>query len=305
MKLSSLINPRLAVCGLAATTKDEALGRMVRTLVAAEPGLTEPEVMAALAEREKQGPFSMGKGIAFPHARTEKVKDFTVVFATVPGGVDFKAPDGVRVRIIILFVIPKKHSNLYLQTLAAFLNFFTVEQNVQRVLEAKTGEEAVAAIDALSSRPREVSGGPSAVPSVTSGSTLAKTIETILASKGDAVPVVDAEGNLAGEVTAGSILQFGVREHLLSLATPATLAGVGTVDQMIRHRGEATIESLGLVHANGFSTVQEEESTLDVTVRLAGSGGRGAYVLRGRKLVGHLSPLDLLRRITAKPEKGP
>jgi mannitol/fructose-specific phosphotransferase system IIA component (Ntr-type) len=298
MKLSALINPRLVRCSMAARTKDEALQELVKLLVASEAGLTDAEILAALAEREKQGPFSMGKGIAFPHARTEKVRDFTIVLGTSPAGIDFKAADGVKVRILILFVIPKKHSNLYLQTLAAFLNFFTVESNTQRVLEAKTGEDVVATIDGLSSRPAPAA--PVAtnghVASIPSGTTLARALDALAAARAEALPVVDGEGNLVGELTAGSVLQLGVRDHLLSLATPATLSGVGSLEQALRQKADATIESLALVHSNGFPTVQEEETSLEVAIRLAGSG-RTAYVLKGRRLVGTLGPAELLRRL--------
>ena len=154
MNLSSLLQPRLVRCGLPASTKDEALAQMVRLMVEAEPSLSEAELMQALVEREKLGPFSMGKGIAFPHARTEKVKDFTLALATIPEGVDFRAPDGHKVRILVLFAIPRKHSDLYLQTLAAFLSFFAAEGNVERILAAKTPEELIAAVDVPGEPPK-------------------------------------------------------------------------------------------------------------------------------------------------------
>ncbi len=300
MKLSTLLNPKLVRCGVKSPAKDEALAELVELLVSAEPGLSKAEVLAALAEREKQGPFSMGKGIAFPHARTEKVKDFTIVLGIAPAGVDFKAADGVRVRIIILFVIPKKHSNLYLQTLAAFLNFFTVDPNTQRVLEAKSGDEVIAAIDAASAKPREASLAPINGPVVvTPTTTLARAIEMLAAAKAEALPVVDADGNLVGELSAASLLQLGVREHLLSLATPTAFSGSGSIDQAIRQRGDTTLESLQVISPNGFPTVQEDEPSLEVAIRLAGAG-RPAYVLRGRKLVGSLGPTELLRRFSAR-----
>src|ERR1043165_4878866 len=113
MKLSSLLNPKLIKCGLAARTKEEALDEMLQLMASGTPGVTVAELQAALAEREKLGPFSRAKGSAFPHARTEKVADFRIAVGTAPQGLDFKAPDGNPIRLVDLFVIPKKHSNLY------------------------------------------------------------------------------------------------------------------------------------------------------------------------------------------------
>src|ERR1041384_4043376 len=222
MRLSSLLNPKLIKCGLSARTKEDALEEILQFMAAGTPGVTHPELKAALAEREKLGPFSMAKGSAFPHARTEKVSDFRIAVGTAPQGIDFKAPDGNAIRLIVLFVIPKKHSNLYLHTLAQFLNLFAIEENLSRVVAAKTPEELVAAIDSLSVRP-VLPPGTVPVPSVTPQTPLAKAVESLTQNRLDALPVVDAEGNLVGELTAGSLLQLGVREHFLHLASTASL----------------------------------------------------------------------------------
>jgi mannitol/fructose-specific phosphotransferase system IIA component (Ntr-type)/tetratricopeptide (TPR) repeat protein len=283
MKLSPILNPKLVKCRLSARGKESALEEMLQVMEAGTPGVTLAELRAALAEREKLGPFSMAKGCAFPHARTEKVQDFHVAVGTCPEGVDFRAPDGQLIRIVVLFVIPKKHSNLYLHTLAQFLNLFSVEENLQKVVAAGTGTELVAAVDALQSKPAtQVLGVP--LPSVTAKTTLAKAMELVAAGR-ESLPVVDAEGCLTGEVTAASLLELGVREHLLRLANPASLqSDPGTLEQVLRSHGDAPLDALGVIHANGFKTVQEEEPLLDMAVKLCHAGVRGAYVVRGRRL---------------------
>ncbi len=299
MKLSSLLQPRFIKCGLAATTKQECLAELVRHLVALQGGLTEPELLQALADREKLGPFSMGKGVAFPHARTEKVNDFTIVFGTSHAGVDFRAPDGHKVKVAILFVIPKKHSNLYLQALAAFLNVLAVEANLQRIVDATTPEDVIATLDMLAGKPREVTPVEAAgVPSIALGTTLAKAVDALVAAKSDALPVVDAEGHLVGELSASAVLQLGVREHLLALASPASLQSGVALDSALREHADTPIEAIsGLVSANGFRTVQEDEPALEMAMRMARGAARGAYVLRGRRLVGCVTAVDLLRKL--------
>ncbi|MBV8880875.1 MAG: PTS sugar transporter subunit IIA, partial [Planctomycetaceae bacterium] len=212
MKLSSLLNPKLIKCGLVSKTKDEALVEMLEVMAAGTPGVTLEELKAALAEREKLGPFSMAKGSAFPHARTEKVSDFRIAIGTVPQGLDFKAPDGNPIRLVVLFVIPKKHSNLYLTTLAQFLNLFSSEENLLKVANAKSGEDLVSTVDTLGVRPAAVPPLTS-LPSVTPATPLSKAVELLSSTRAEAIPVVDAEGNLVGELTAHSLLQLGVREH--------------------------------------------------------------------------------------------
>lgn len=297
MKLAPILNPTLVKCGLAAKGKEEALEEMLQVMASGTPGVTLPELRAALADREKLGPFSMAKGSAFPHARTEKVQDFRIAVGTCPQGLDFKAPDGLPIRIVVLFVIPKKHSNLYLHTLAQFLNLFSSEEALSRIVAAKTGAELVAAVDAAQSRPPGVALGVP-VAAVTPQTPLSKALEALAAAKAEALPVVDGEGLLVGELTAAALLQMGVREHLLRLANAATLqGGPGSLDQVLRSHGDAPLESLGVVNSNGFKTVQEDEPLLDMAVKLCHAGARGAYVLRGKRLVGSVTIGEILKRV--------
>jgi mannitol/fructose-specific phosphotransferase system IIA component (Ntr-type) len=296
MKLASLLNPRLVKCGLAARTKEEALNEVIEVMAQATPGVSAAELRTALADREKLGPFSMAKGSAFPHARTEKVTDFRIAVGTAPQGIDFKAPDGNPIRLIVLFAIPRKHSNLYLHTLAQFLNLFSVEENLQKAVQARTGEEFVGLVDQLSGRPASPPGAHP-VPAVTPQTSLAKALEILAASRLDAVPVVDAEGNLLGELTASSLLGLGVREHLLRLSQTASLRPAEPIDAVLRSHADAPIESLGVIASNGFRTVQEDEPLVEMAVKLCHAGARGAYVLRGRRLVGHVSTGEILKRI--------
>lgn len=295
MKLSALLSPKLVRCGLSATTKEGALEEILQVMAAGTPGVSVEELRAALAEREKLGPFSMAKGCAFPHARTEKVADFRVAVGTVPPGIDFKAPDGQPIRLVVLFAIPKKHSNLYLTTLAQFLNLFGQEENLRRVLAAKSGEEFLDAVDHCVPKAAGVAASTS-IPSVTPQTPLSRALE-LLGAK-DALPVVDAEGNLLGELSAAALLQLGVREHFLHISSTSALKPGEALDAVLRSHLGAPLESLGVISTHGYRTVQEEEPLVDMAVKLCHAGARSAYVLRGRRLVGLVGTGELLKRIT-------
>ena len=298
MKLSSLLNPKLIRCGLVSKTKDEALVEMLEVMAAGTPGVTLDELKAALAEREKLGPFSMAKGSAFPHARTEKVSDFRIAVGTVSQGLDFKAPDGNLIRLVVLFVIPKKHSNLYLTTLAQFLNLFSSEENLLKAANAKSGEDLIAIVDTLGVRPPSSAPPLTSLPSVTAATTLFKAVELLSSTKADAIPVVDGEGNLVGELTAHSLLQLGVREHFLQLASAASLQAGASIESVFKSHADASLEKLGLLSTHGYRSVQEDEPLLEMAVKLSQHGARGAYVLRGKRLVGSVTTAEILKKIS-------
>ncbi len=132
---------------------------------------------------------------------------------------------------------------------------------------------------------------------MTPQTSLAKALEVLAANRLDAVPVVDAEGNLVGELTASSLLGLGVREHLLRVSQTASLRPAEPIDAVLRSHADAPIEGLGVIASNGFRTVQEDEPLVEMAVKLCHAGARGAYVLRGRRLVGHVSTGEILKRI--------
>ena len=90
--------------------------------------------------------MSVGGGVAFPHARVEKEIDLSISVGILPQGCDFKAPDGRPIQIVVLLVIPKKHSNLYVRTLAALLNFFSSDERKSALLSAASPAEVLRAI---------------------------------------------------------------------------------------------------------------------------------------------------------------
>lgn len=284
MNLSSLLDPKLIRCGLSARTKEEALDEVVRLMAGGTPGLTARELRTALAEREKLGPFSMAQGGAFPHARTEKAATFRIAVGTAPSGIDFKAPDGNPVRVVVLFAVPKKHSDLYLRTLSQFLNLFSVREAARRIVQARTPEELVAVIGELSAGvPGEAAARP--VPVVTGQTPLGRALEIMSSGRLEAVPVVDEEGNLVGEIAASALLRLEV---------PGASA---PLEAALRTRADSPVGSLDLVATNGYQAIQEDEPLMEVAAKLSAAGARQAYVLRGRRLIGVVTAGEVLRKL--------
>jgi CBS domain-containing protein len=135
------------------------------------------------------------------------------------------------------------------------------------------------------------------MPTLTPQTCLSKAVELFSATKAETIPVIDADGNLVGELTASSLLQLGVREHFLHLTSSATLQAGGSIESVLRSHADAPVESLGVLSANGYRTVQEDEPLIEMAVKLCHAGARGAYVLRGRRLVGSVTTGEILKKI--------
>ena len=143
MKLSEILKTSLIKTPLKSSNKEGVLSELAEIASAVTSAITKLEILESLQARERQGPFSMGKSVSFPHIRTEKVQNIVIVLGTCPNGVDFNAPDKGLTKVAILCIVPKSDSDLYLKTLAGFLNYFASEINLLEIAKSKTPTEVV------------------------------------------------------------------------------------------------------------------------------------------------------------------
>lgn len=143
-ELETLLDPHLVRCKLPELDKNELLSELVRLASDRLPGIEAGELHYVIAEREGMGPLPLGKGIAFCHARTDRVPGLCIAICTCPGGViDAMPPDDKPVRVGLLFLIPKGYSDLYTWALSTLLRRLTRPEVMQGVLETEDPEEVV------------------------------------------------------------------------------------------------------------------------------------------------------------------
>ena len=97
------------------------------------------KVLQALIEREELGSTAIGSGLALPHARLSKLKNFSLVLGVHPRGVDFSAFDGEPVRILTLILGPSSEDDLYVHILGRTSRF--LRDKHAEILAAQTPEE--------------------------------------------------------------------------------------------------------------------------------------------------------------------
>lgn len=281
MRLTPLLRPDLILCPLRGTAKDAVFEELAAVAASALNGLGTKDILEILHARERQGPFSMGKHIAFLHARTDRVKDFHIAVGTAPAGLDFGAPDGKPIRLVVLLIVPRKHSNLYLYAMAGFLNLLSNEGTLETIVSARTPEEFLRLFDEAQARNRQKSTIEEFLqPTVflRASQTLGQAIETVLETKSEQVPVVDDQNQLLGEIT---------------LATLLRLKGTTAKDRRLDELSPEFLTSPRLA-------VQDTTPPEELVKRLSGEGPAVAYVLRGRLLLGQVNLIEFLRRMIVR-----
>ncbi len=99
--------------------------------------ISEDELLDALMEREKIGSTGFENGIAIPHCRLNKVKEFTVGLLLVPDGVDFEAYDGKPSNIIFFIIAPDSERDLHIRLLST-ISRTLIDVAVRKEIISKT-----------------------------------------------------------------------------------------------------------------------------------------------------------------------
>ena len=105
-RLSELLRPERILLGAAARGKSDVLSEIASLAHRAMPAVGSQSVREALEEREKLASTAIGEGVAVPHGKVKGVSDLTALLLTLPGGVDFEAPDGRPVEVVLALLAP-------------------------------------------------------------------------------------------------------------------------------------------------------------------------------------------------------
>ncbi len=121
MKLSDIMVSEAVIPELKATSRNEAIQELIRSLADAEALTPEQarEAEKAVLAREGQATTGIGKGVALPHA---KLKGIDMPIGTIgrsSDGIDFSALDSKPVYSVILLLSNPDNPDEHLQAMEA------------------------------------------------------------------------------------------------------------------------------------------------------------------------------------------
>jgi len=95
--------------------KDDALQFLAHILEAIPSIPTGTDVVDLVMAKETSTNTALGKGWACLHARVPFEEDLMCVVGWSPRGIDYGAPDGMPVSIIVMYLVPSNQRNHYLR----------------------------------------------------------------------------------------------------------------------------------------------------------------------------------------------
>lgn len=147
MKIQDLLNKKVMLLDLQATTKEAAIDEMINSLV--DNGVvTDFDVFkAGIMAREAQTSTGLGDGIAMPHSKNAAVKEATVLFAKSNKGVDYESLDGQPTDLFFMIAAPEGANDTHLAALAELSKYLMQDGFADRLRKVASLDEVIAAFN--------------------------------------------------------------------------------------------------------------------------------------------------------------
>ncbi len=147
MKITELLKADGVKLGVTATARDEVIEALVDLQQGVGSLADRDRYRDAVLAREAEFSTAVGGGVAIPHAKSDAVSAPSLAAATVPGGVDWGAPDGEPSDLIFLIAAPDTEANVHLEVLAKLSALLMHEEFPAALRAAATVDEFLAVID--------------------------------------------------------------------------------------------------------------------------------------------------------------
>ena len=136
------------ILNLKSSTKAQVIDELVNQLDRAGRLNNREEYKKAILAREEQSTTGIGEGIAIPHAKTAAVRTPAIAFGRSQEGIDYEALDGQPSHLFFMIAASEGANNEHLETLSRLATYLMDTNFRKGILEARTEEEVLQAIDA-------------------------------------------------------------------------------------------------------------------------------------------------------------
>jgi len=153
MQIVELCNPAWMTMNLQARDKEGAIQELSTLLLHSDRISSLEPYVEAVREREEQVSTGVGMGIGIPHGKSSAVLLPSIAFGRSQQGVDFDAIDNQPVYLVFLLAVPSSFVDReYMKTLARLARLLVHESFREKLMNASSKEDILAAIQAAEAR---------------------------------------------------------------------------------------------------------------------------------------------------------
>lgn len=298
MRLANLLNEEFVVPRLKAQTKEEAIAELLTRVENKHPYLNYDLIYKAVLEREEIENTSYGRGIAFPHARTDAVDDMYVAVGVAPNGLKDKTPDDIPLRVICMMLTPSNIARMYLQTLSAMAVFAREPGNIEKVAGATT---AGGVIDAIWQSGVTVEKEITAkdlmhrdVVSVKPGDSLKRVANLMFRNRLSALAVVDDENRIIGQITDRDLIRAALPDFKTLISNLNYSLDIEPFEELLKKEDKIMVSQL---YTKDHEVVTKDTRIVEVAALMLFKDLRRVFVVEEEKLLGILLRKDIVHMI--------
>jgi CBS domain-containing protein len=296
MRLAGFLDPDLVKVPIAAESKAAAVAQLLDLITGKYPFLDRPVIERAIAEREEVENTSMGRGFAFPHARSEGVDRMYIAVGVAHEGIPGDTPDGEPLQVVVLLLTPRNIARLYLQTLSAFMRVCRSPGLRHKLFAAATAEDVLRLIwesrvmveDELSAR--DIMRRP--VIRVRPENTLKEVANLLYKHRISGMPVVDDKDQVVGEISERELIQAAL--PVSSDGTVSVRSGAEPFEALLKRENDITVADL---MTPPVVLVDGDTSVVKLAALMLHRNIRRVIVVKDGRLSGLIMRSDIVSRV--------
>jgi len=133
--LTNLFTPDCIALDVPAKSRTDAFAA-AGALFSKQTGIEANSVVEFLNARENLGSTALGAGVAIPHGRVKGLKHPSAALMRLQTPIEFAAPDGEAVSILIFLLVPEKATQQHLEILSSIAQLLSDADARQTLLTA-------------------------------------------------------------------------------------------------------------------------------------------------------------------------
>lgn len=298
MNLSKVFDQSLIKINMTAESKEDAIGQLVDLFCQRYKEKSRQAILQAISEREKLGNTSLGRGIAFPHARTDIVTGLHAVIGIIPEGIPSDTPDKKPLNAVVLLLTPRNISKNYLQTLSGLATFARRAGNLAALVKAKSPADVIKVFEQSGVEVKKILTVGDVMTrdpvTVTPDKTLKEVANIFFERRVRSLPVIDQDNRLVGEITSTELLKFAMPNYKSFIANVANIPQIESFEELLQKEHSATVSNF--MKKNPV-TVDRDAPIIEAAALMLFKKADMVAVLDDGVLVGVITKTDIVSKI--------
>jgi mannitol/fructose-specific phosphotransferase system IIA component (Ntr-type) len=283
---------------LKADNKDAAVRELLDLVHDEGVELDYDVILRTIREREDVENTSYGHGFAFPHARTDAVKEMYILIGISKEGLISKTQDGIPVHVVCLLLTPSTIAKLYLQMLSGLAAFGRMPGTLDKMLGVAREADVIKLLsDAGVTVDKELMVKDVMrhnVARVTKDDSLKEVANQMFRYRLSALAVVDDANKLLGVIDDRDLIKAALPDYKALIQNLNYSMDVEPFEELLKKEDQIKVSQL---YREEFEVTTPETRIVEVAAMMIFKDVRRVFVTSEDDLVGVLLRKDIVSMI--------